>query len=94
MGLAGGESRCSPTDCARLALQWCRDHTSLPASPFSSPLLPVHHTPLQVPSERVTALQVCAHPFFDELRHPDTVLPDGAPLPPLFNFTSEELAAA
>lgn len=26
------------------------------------------------------------HPFFDELRDPNTRLPNGRPLPPLFNF--------
>ena len=38
-------------------------------------------------------MQVCAHPFFDELRNPETRLPDGGLLPPLFNFTVEELGA-
>lgn len=27
------------------------------------------------------------HPFFDELRSPETRLPNGKELPPLFNFT-------
>ena len=31
-------------------------------------------------------LEACIHPFFDELRNPDTRLPTGRPLPPLFNF--------
>ncbi len=26
------------------------------------------------------------HPFFDELRDPNCHLPNGRPLPPLFNF--------
>lgn len=43
------------------------------------------------PTKRLTALQCCAHPFFDELRDPATRLPDGGPLPPLFNYTDEEL---
>nr|CAD1835470.1 unnamed protein product [Ananas comosus var. bracteatus] len=43
------------------------------------------------PNLRCTALEACAHPFFDELRDPSTRLPNGRPLPPLFNFTSEEL---
>lgn len=29
------------------------------------------------------------HPFFDELRDPNTRLPNGRPLPPLFNFRSQ-----
>jgi glycogen synthase kinase 3 beta len=31
------------------------------------------------------------HPFFDELRDPSTVLPNGKPLPPLFNWLPGEL---
>ncbi|CAL5405017.1 unnamed protein product [Camellia sinensis] len=37
-------------------------------------------------------LEACAHPFFDDLREPTTSFPNGRPLPPLFNFTSQELA--
>lgn len=42
------------------------------------------------PNARVTPLEACAHPFFDELRDPNTVLPSGRKLPVsrLFNFTS------
>lgn len=43
------------------------------------------------PSLRCTALEACAHPFFDELRDPSTCLPNGRPLPPLFNFKAHEL---
>ncbi|KAI8572421.1 hypothetical protein RHMOL_Rhmol01G0196900 [Rhododendron molle] len=39
-------------------------------------------------------LEACAHPFFDDLRQPNASLPTGQPLPPLFNFTPKELAAA
>ncbi|KAL0920565.1 hypothetical protein M5K25_009708 [Dendrobium thyrsiflorum] len=46
------------------------------------------------PKLRLTALEACAQPFFDELRDPNTSLPDGRPLPPLFNFTDQELAGA
>ncbi|XP_073001365.1 shaggy-related protein kinase epsilon-like [Typha latifolia] len=46
------------------------------------------------PNLRCTALEACGHPFFDELRDPNTRLPDGRPLPPLFNFTTEELEGA
>lgn len=46
------------------------------------------------PHLRLTALEACAHPFFDELRNPKASLPDGRPLPPLFDFTDKELAAA
>ncbi|XP_019171647.1 PREDICTED: shaggy-related protein kinase kappa isoform X2 [Ipomoea nil] len=43
------------------------------------------------PHLRCTALEACVHPFFDELRDPDTRLPNGRPLPPLFNFKPQEL---
>ncbi|KAK6920185.1 Protein kinase domain [Dillenia turbinata] len=46
------------------------------------------------PSLRCTALEACAHPFFDDLRNPNVCLPNGRPLPPLFNFKPEELSAA
>lgn len=39
------------------------------------------------PSSRISPLQACAHNFFDELREGNTRLPNGRPLPPLFNFT-------
>jgi serine/threonine protein kinase len=39
------------------------------------------------PSARISPLEACAHPFFDELRDPHTRLPNGRELPPLFNFT-------
>ncbi|KAL9665455.1 hypothetical protein QQ045_020875 [Rhodiola kirilowii] len=45
------------------------------------------------PSLRCTALEALAHPFFDELREPNVRLPNGRPLPPLFNF-KQELAGA
>lgn len=40
---------------------------------------------------RIITLQLdaCAHPFFDELREPNARLPNGRPLPPLFNFKQE-----
>ncbi|KAJ4953413.1 hypothetical protein NE237_030245 [Protea cynaroides] len=46
------------------------------------------------PNLRCTALEACAHPFFDELRDPNARLPNGRPLPPLFNYTPEELVGA
>lgn len=42
------------------------------------------------PHLRITATEAMLHPFFDELRQPDLRLPDGSPLPPLFNFSHEE----
>ncbi|XWS32230.1 hypothetical protein CRYUN_Cryun23aG0142500 [Craigia yunnanensis] len=46
------------------------------------------------PNLRCTALEACAHPFFDDLRDPNACLPNGRALPPLFNFTAQELADA
>ncbi|XP_009400716.2 shaggy-related protein kinase alpha-like isoform X2 [Musa acuminata AAA Group] len=46
------------------------------------------------PNLRFTSLEACAHPFFDELRDPNTRLPNGNPLPPLFSFTTQELEVA
>mmetsp|Transcript_14226 Transcript_14226/g.53444 ORF Transcript_14226/g.53444 Transcript_14226/m.53444 type:complete len:421 (-) Transcript_14226:831-2093(-) len=43
------------------------------------------------PLRRLTPLGACAHAFFDELRNPDTTLPNGRDLPPLFNFTEAEM---
>ncbi|CAL5196168.1 unnamed protein product [Lathyrus oleraceus] len=43
------------------------------------------------PHLRCTALAACAHPFFDDLRDPKASLPNGQPLPPLFNFTPQEM---
>jgi len=44
------------------------------------------------PSRRISPLDACAHAFFDELRDPNTRLPNGKDLPPLLNFTQQELA--
>ncbi|XWS55326.1 hypothetical protein CRYUN_Cryun10bG0165400 [Craigia yunnanensis] len=44
------------------------------------------------PNLRCTALEACVHPFFDELRDPNNRLPNGHPLPPLFNFKPQELS--
>lgn len=41
------------------------------------------------PNLRCTALEACAHPFFDELREPNARLPNGRSFPPLFNFKQE-----
>eukprot|EP00981_Chlorochromonas_danica_P006953 scaffold1507_cov158-Ochromonas_danica.AAC.22 len=46
-----------------------------------------------VPDRRVKAIESCAHPFFDELRRPETTMPDKTPLASeLFQFTSEEVS--
>ncbi|CAN1236873.1 Shaggy-related protein kinase theta [Linum grandiflorum] len=46
------------------------------------------------PVLRFNALEACAHSFFDDLRDPRASLPNGRALPPLFNFTAQELAGA
>jgi len=43
------------------------------------------------PDSRLDPFEALAHPFFDELREPSARLPNGKPLPPLFNFTDDEL---
>lgn len=43
------------------------------------------------PQKRFNAHQAMTHPFFDELRDPTTVLPNGKQLPPLFNWLPGEL---
>jgi len=49
------------------------------------------HMLVYKPEERITPLNACAHPFFDELRDEETRLPNGEPLPMLFDFSVEEL---
>uniref|UniRef100_A0A0N5CG16 Protein kinase domain-containing protein n=1 Tax=Strongyloides papillosus TaxID=174720 RepID=A0A0N5CG16_STREA len=43
------------------------------------------------PTMRPLPLRVLCHPFFDELRKPDTTYLHGVPLPGLFDFTPTEL---
>lgn len=47
-----------------------------------------------IPSARISPLEACAHAFFDELRDPNTRLPNGRELPILFNFSPQELLIA
>ncbi|KAJ2698149.1 glycogen synthase kinase 3 [Coemansia sp. IMI 203386] len=44
------------------------------------------------PTKRPSAIEAMAHPFFDELRDPETKLYNGTDLPELFDFTVEELS--
>ncbi|CAA0830702.1 Shaggy-related protein kinase theta [Striga hermonthica] len=46
------------------------------------------------PTLRFTALEACAHPFFDDLREANACIPNGRHFPPLFDFSPEELADA
>ena len=43
------------------------------------------------PKGRPTPLSGLLDPYFDELRDPNTRLPNGQPLPEMFNFTQEEM---
>nr|ODN83817.1 CMGC/GSK protein kinase [Cryptococcus depauperatus CBS 7841] len=45
------------------------------------------------PSARYTAIEALVHPFFDEMRVEGARLPNGKPMPELFNFTKEELSS-
>ena len=42
------------------------------------------------PDKRPRPLEILLFPFFDELRDKNTKLPNGNPLPELFEFTKEE----
>jgi len=50
------------------------------------------------PTQRLSAVEALVHPFFDELRDPNTRLPDSRgnggirDLPPLFDFSKHELS--
>lgn len=44
------------------------------------------------PSARLTAVEAMTHPFFDELRIPETKLGNNKPLPNLFDFSPLELS--
>eukprot|EP00581_Thalassiosira_minuscula_P016925 CAMPEP_0183712128 /NCGR_PEP_ID=MMETSP0737-20130205/7360_1 /TAXON_ID=385413 /ORGANISM="Thalassiosira miniscula, Strain CCMP1093" /LENGTH=493 /DNA_ID=CAMNT_0025940707 /DNA_START=288 /DNA_END=1769 /DNA_ORIENTATION=- len=46
------------------------------------------------PERRIRPLEGCGHAFFDELRDERTRLPNGNPLPPLFDFTHHELGSS
>jgi len=43
------------------------------------------------PESRLDPFEALTHPFFDELREQNARLPNSKPLPPLFNFTDDEL---
>ena len=45
------------------------------------------------PERRLKPLEVLTHGFFDELRDRNTKLPNGNPLPDLFDFSKEEISS-
>ncbi|KAL1916783.1 uncharacterized protein VTP21DRAFT_5487 [Calcarisporiella thermophila] len=47
---------------------------------------------IYTPQQRLTAIEAMCHSFFDELRQPETRLPNGAELPLLFDFSEFELS--
>ena len=47
-----------------------------------------------IPNDRIKPLEALVHPFFDELRRVGQLMPNGKPLPELFNFTDDELKGA
>jgi len=49
---------------------------------------------LYTPTTRLKPFEALTHPFFDELRQPGTLLPNGKQLPPLFNFGEIEVKEA
>lgn len=69
---------------------WYKVLTKTTTSPEAVDL--VSRLLIYLPSHRMSAIEVLAHPFFDELRQPHTRLRHGKRLPPLFNFLPEELA--
>lgn len=46
------------------------------------------------PSQRLRPMEALLHPFFDELRDQNCKLPNGNPLPDMFDFTPEEVSQA
>lgn len=45
------------------------------------------------PDKRLSPLEALLHPFFDELRDKNTKLPNGNPIPDLFDFSKEEMGS-
>lgn len=52
----------------------------------------ISHLLEYTPSARLTAIEAMTHPFFDELRTGESKMPNGRDMPPLFDFTREELS--
>ena len=68
--------------CMYVSVQIFRSRATPEAIEFISELL--QYAPLK----RLTAIDAMAHPFFDELRDPETRLSNGKALPRLFDFTA------
>ncbi|KAI9105370.1 protein kinase gsk3 [Phlyctochytrium arcticum] len=69
---------------------WPKVFKNKPTTPESLDLIGrlLEYTPVN----RLTAVEALAHNFFDELRKPETKMPNGKDLPPLFDFSPMELS--
>ncbi|KAI8817862.1 kinase-like domain-containing protein [Fimicolochytrium jonesii] len=72
------------------ASPWQKTFRAKPTTPESLDLIAklLEYTPLN----RLTAIEALAHNFFDELRDPNTRMPNGKELPQLFDFSPMELS--
>ena len=47
------------------------------------------------PNNRLIPFDICSHKFFDDIKNPSSVKPNGTPIPrEMFNFTAEEIASS
>ncbi|KAJ1562979.1 regulator of ime2 [Cladochytrium tenue] len=72
------------------ACPWSKVFRGRPTTPESLDLL--NKMLEYTPKLRITAIEAMTHPFFDELRRPETRMMNGDPLPPLFDFSTLELS--
>eukprot|EP00842_Homolaphlyctis_polyrhiza_P005897 jgi/Hompol1/6308/HPOL_002265-RA len=72
------------------ACPWSKIFRSRTSTPESLELISklLEYTPVNRP----TSIEAMVHPFFDEIRQPNTTLPSGKELPELFNFSPLELS--
>ncbi|KAM7254697.1 hypothetical protein ACFE04_019938 [Oxalis oulophora] len=82
-----------PPEAIDLASRLLQYSPSLRCTAVGGPILLAVSDESNICKYNSLLLEACAHPFFDELREPNARLPNGRPLPPLFNF-KQELAGA
>ena len=95
----------TPSKEEMLAMNPSHDEISMPlmkstpwSSVFKSSVTPdainlVSKLLIYDPKKRVSAIDACIHPFFNEIKNPVTKLPNGSNIPPeMFIFTPEELS--
>ncbi len=51
----------------------------------------MHHTLVYKPSRRLSAWELCAHPYFEAIHRKDALLPNGNPPVDLFDFSNYEM---